>query len=210
MSAAPAAVLFDLFGVIARNQPPAARDALTTLAGVAAPTFWDAYWKHRAAYDRADVTATTYWHRVAATLNVSFDEHRTAALILADIGSWSTVDEDMVSLIDHLAASGLRLGLLSNIPEELAAHYELHHGRWLRHFDVVAFSSRTGRAKPDPAAYRWCCQALGLAPETVLFIDDRAENVDAAARLGMRTHLFIGRDEAARAISGTSPRARAN
>jgi hypothetical protein len=54
-----------------------------------------------------------------------------------------------------------RLALLSNIPEELASHYENHHSR-LEMFQVRGFSCRIGHAKPDPAAFRWsrvapCC-----------------------------------------------------
>jgi len=203
MNTSADAILFDLFGVIARNQSPPAREALSTLAGVAAPPFWDAYWKHRAAYDRAEVTATDYWHQIAATVGTSFDARRISALVEADLASWITVDDDMITLVRQTAASGRRVALLSNIPEDLAVRYEHHHGRWLSQFEVVAFSCRTGLSKPDPAAYQWCCRALGLAPENILFIDDRAENVAAAERLGMRTHRFTGRDGAARAIAGT-------
>ena len=58
--------------------------------------------------------------------------------------------------------------------------------------------------KPDPVAYQWCCRALGTEPEHILFIDDRAENLETAARLGMRTHQFTGLDQAARA-TGVGP-----
>ena len=40
-------VLFDMFGVIARDQSP---DVMATMS--AEPEFWDAYWAHRPAYDR--------------------------------------------------------------------------------------------------------------------------------------------------------------
>ena len=185
-------ILFDLFGVIARDQSPEAVHALTTVAGFAAPAFLDAYWRHRAPYDRGTVTAGEYWQGVAAELGITFDADRIRALIAADMASWEAVDEQMVDLIEQIAATGVRLALLSNIPADLAAFYEQHHHRWLRRFEIVAFSCRIGLAKPDPRAFRWCCDTLGVTPEQVLFIDDRAENIHAAERLGLHTHQFTG------------------
>ena len=44
-----------------------------------------------------------------------------------------------------------------------------------------------GTAKPDPAIYMQTAEALKTAPRNILFIDDRAENIAAAAELGMQT-----------------------
>jgi len=82
-----------------------------------------------------------------------------------------------------------RLALLSNIPEELASHYENHHSR-LEMFQVRGFSCRIGHAKPDPAAFRWCLDALAVPADQVVFVDDREENIQAAQTIGMRCHLF--------------------
>ncbi|AWS42756.1 HAD family phosphatase [Streptosporangium sp. 'caverna'] len=197
-------VLFDLFGVIARQQSPSGQELLVATASVSASAFWQPYWALRMPYDRGEVTGSGYWRQVAAALGTTFDDHQIAHLIAADIASWSAIDDDMVALVEQTAASGRRIALLSNIPEELAAHYEQHH-RWLKHFDVVAFSCRTGHTKPDLDAYRWCCQTLDLAPERILFVDDRAENIQAAEAIGMRTHLFTGPTQARQAITEPDP-----
>jgi putative hydrolase of the HAD superfamily len=193
-------VLFDLFGVIARQQSPSGQEMLVAAAGVSAPVFWETYWALRMPYDRGEVTGSGYWRQVAAALGTTFDDHQIACLVAADIASWSAVDDDMVALVEQTAASGRRIALLSNIPEELAVHYEEHH-RWLKHFDVVAFSCRIGHAKPEPDAYLWCCRTLELAPGRILFVDDRAENIQAAEAIGMHAHLFIGPTRARQAIA---------
>ncbi|KAB1928259.1 hypothetical protein ONO23_03152 [Micromonospora noduli] len=193
-------VLFDLFGVIARQQSSSGQELLVTTAAVSASVFWESYWALRMPYDRGEVTGFEYWRQVAAALRTTIDDNQIARLIDADIASWSAVDDDMVTLVEQTAASGRRVALLSNIPEELAVHYEEHH-RWLQHFDVVAFSCRIGHAKPEPDAYRWCCRALDLAPGRILFVDDRAENVQAAEAIGMPGHLFIGLTQARQAIT---------
>ncbi|MBU3076897.1 pyrimidine 5'-nucleotidase [Sphingomonas quercus] len=43
------------------------------------------------------------------------------------------------------------------------------------------------RPKPDPQAYRSMCDALGLRPETALFVEDMARNLAPAKALGMTT-----------------------
>jgi putative hydrolase of the HAD superfamily len=136
---------------------------LVATAGLPAPAFWETYWALRTPYDRGEISGPEYWRQIAATLGTAFDDHQIACLVAADIASWSAVDDDMVTLVEQTAASGRRTALLSNIPEELAVHYEEQHG-WMKHFDVVAFSCRTGYAKPKPDAYRWCCQPEHVFP----------------------------------------------
>ncbi|MEV7545661.1 HAD family phosphatase [Streptomyces sp. NPDC089915] len=187
----PGTVLFDMFGVIARTQSPAGRARLVGAAGAEPDPdpFWEAYWSLRPPYDSGRLTGPGYWELVAGALGTRFDAERTAALIEADVASWSAVDEEMVGLVGELAASGRTVALLSNIPEELAAYYERHHP-WLAHFRVRALSCRIGHAKPDPAAYAWCLRELGVPAGGVLFVDDREENVRAARTAGMRGHVF--------------------
>ncbi|MCX5380135.1 HAD family phosphatase [Streptomyces sp. NBC_00091] len=204
-------LLFDLFGVIARHQSPAGRERLVETAQAPAAPFWEAYWALRPPYDSGELTGPGYWRLVGEALGTRFGERETAALVEADIASWSAVDGEMVALIGELAASGRRIALLSNIPEELAVHYERHQP-WLSHFRVRGLSCRIGLAKPAPGAYEWCLRALGAAPGEVLFVDDRQENVDAARALGIRGHLFTSpaalREALARPACGDGPEAR--
>ncbi len=54
-------------------------------------------------------------------------------------------------------------------------------------FDGMFSSCYTGRRKPTPGAYRLALDVTQHAPEETLFLDDRPENVQAAARLGLHT-----------------------
>ncbi|MGW7053218.1 HAD family hydrolase [Streptomyces sp. NPDC054887] len=183
------AVLFDMFGVIARVQSPESQAVLERTAGGEPERFWEAYWSQRAPYDRGDVTGPAYWKGVCAGLGIPVDARLTDDLIAADLDSWSEIDQRSVDLLGALAGRGITCGLLSNIPEELAVRYETSQP-WLEHFSVVGFSCRIGSAKPEPAAYQWCVRELGLPPEEILFVDDRVENVRAAEELGLKGHVF--------------------
>ena len=54
-------------------------------------------------------------------------------------------------------------------------------------FHVFFSSCYTGLRKPEPAAYRYALDLTQRPPEEALFLDDRPENVAAAAREGLRT-----------------------
>lgn len=57
-------------------------------------------------------------------------------------------------------------------------------------FRAIVVSGREKLAKPDPAIYRLAEERFGHAASNLLFIDDRAENIDAAVERGWHGHLF--------------------
>ncbi|MFD6100774.1 HAD family hydrolase [Nocardiopsis flavescens] len=190
---ASGAVLFDLFGVIARHQSEEGKRLLTETMGAADPAaFWEAYWDLRLSYDRGDLDGLAYWRAVGERLGREVDPALAAALISADIDSWRAVDPAMVSLVERLASGGRTVGLLSNIPADLADRFEKENP-WLAAFSVRAFSGRLGVAKPEPEVYLWCLERMAVSPGETLFVDDRSENVAAAEALGMSGHLFTDR-----------------
>ncbi|WP_433326484.1 HAD family hydrolase [Spirillospora sp. CA-294931] len=180
-------IVFDLFGVIARNQTPEAVWRLEQLAGLSGPAFWDAYWGCRPAYD-AGQDSTAYWAAVAARTGRVFAD--VPALIETDLESWTNVDETMVDLVGRLADRGHRLGLLSNIIADLVPRFEARHGAWLSRFDTLTYSCEIGVAKPDPRAFEICAERLGVAPTETIFFDDNPANVAAAREVGMRAEVF--------------------
>jgi putative hydrolase of the HAD superfamily len=190
----PQTIVFDLFGVIARTQTGEARRRIEELAGVSGEPFWDAYWARRPSYD-AGQSSAGYWTQVAARLGVEFDAETVGALTEADLSSWTEVDDVMVELVAELAGQGRRLGLLSNIIEDLVPRFEARHEHWLRHFTAVTYSCRIGIAKPDPRAYQICARRLGVAPADVVFFDDSERNVVAAREAGMAAELFASPDQ---------------
>ncbi|MDA0638807.1 HAD family phosphatase [Nonomuraea sp. MCN248] len=188
----PKVIIFDLYGVIARTQTDEAKQQLVDLAGVSGEAFWDAYWACRPAYDAGQETRE-YWAAVAARLGVDFAD--VPALVAADLESWSLVDPEMVALVHELADRGVKLGLLSNIIEDLVPVWERHHGEWLGRFDALTYSCRIGVAKPDPRAYQICAERLGVAPQDALFFDDNEANVAGARAAGMPAELFTSPDQ---------------
>jgi FMN phosphatase YigB (HAD superfamily) len=84
---------------------------------------------------------------------------------------------------------GFPLTLLSNMPLELSRHATKSFPS-LSTFEYLIYSRDYGSIKPDLALYRNCFELLKAAPQDILYLDDRTENVEAAARLGINSVLF--------------------
>jgi putative hydrolase of the HAD superfamily len=67
---------------------------------------------------------------------------------------------------------------------------ELYHFENLA--DVIVYSHETGVAKPEPLIFRLACEALGVDPAELVFVDDTRQHVDAARDLGIQAILFTG------------------
>jgi putative hydrolase of the HAD superfamily len=63
-------------------------------------------------------------------------------------------------------------------------------------FEVVIDSCHAGVRKPDPRIFALALDALGVAAERCVFLDDHPANVAAAESLGMRG-IVVGTDRVA-------------
>jgi HAD superfamily hydrolase (TIGR01509 family) len=61
-------------------------------------------------------------------------------------------------------------------------------------------SFQLSEMKPSPAFFKKCLQKAGLRAEQIFFLDDSAENVMAARRLGIDAHQVRGIEEALNAL----------
>nr|MDT0659720.1 HAD family phosphatase [Micromonospora sp. DSM 115978] len=174
-------LLLDYGNVISLPQPAEDIAALAALAQVPTGAFSERYWRHRIAYDLGQ-PSHRYWGDVLGRPLDPADP-LVADLDRADAASWSHLDPDLVGLLDDLAGQGRGLALLSNAPHPLADLIDA--SGWARSLTHRFYSCRLGLAKPDPAVYRAVLAGLGVAPRDVTFLDDRPENVAAAASLGI-------------------------
>lgn len=182
-------VVFDFGGVICTPQPDADLAALAAAAGVmSVADFWAAYWPARTAYDQALLTATEFWQDVARRLGCTFAAPQIGELVRLDIASWMHLQEDTLALIHDLETSGQRLAVLSNMPVEVARAIDALP--LARHFEQLLFSCDFRAVKPDRDCFDQALDRLGVSPDQVTLVDDRQENVTAAARLGMHAIRF--------------------
>ncbi len=53
-------------------------------------------------------------------------------------------------------------------------------------FEKVYYSFELGMRKPDPRVFNYLVDKHGLSPKRTLFVDDKKENTDAAAEIGIQ------------------------
>jgi putative hydrolase of the HAD superfamily len=203
--ARPAGLILDYGNVLTHPQDEAWMDRAARRLGAGGAAFRAAYWRHRHAYD-ADLPAAEYWRRVLAASRPGGgapDAAELAWLIAADVASWSVYHDEVWALAAAFRAAGGRTGFLSNSGPEVMARVRADHPLEMR-FDAVVISCEVGLAKPDPRIFRLGLERLGLPAAATLFVDDRADNVEAAARVGLRAFQFAGADalERLRALVG--------
>ncbi|MFI0435697.1 MAG: HAD family hydrolase [Parachlamydiaceae bacterium] len=104
----------------------------------------------------------------------------------------------MINLVKDLQKQGYQTALLSNVREKQAA-IKRKHG-YYDLFNPIQFSYETGIKKPDPQAYKILLDKLKLPPQSILFVDNREVNVEAAKQLGIDGVVFINREQFVREL----------
>ena len=72
----------------------------------------------------------------------------------------------------------------------------------MRLFDVIIESSKEGIRKPDPRIYQLACERVGVAPDTVVYLDDLGINLKPAREMGMTTIKVVSEQQAIDDLSG--------
>ncbi len=110
--------------------------------------------------------------------------HRWLEMIGGPIGG-------TVTLLEELAARQTPLRALTNWSAETFAlvHDDPDYG-FLGRFAHIYVSGALGMIKPNDDIFEHVLEDTGLAPASILFIDDSAANIRTAERLGFVAHRF--------------------
>lgn len=184
----PEAVIFDIGNVLIEWQPEARYDAFVgrgrreaLFAAVDLHTMAEEIDRGAVFHDTVERTAAAY-PEFAPEIRMWRDRWGDLA---------GPAIEHSVRLLRALRRAGVTVFALSNFGREnfpvSAAKYEA-----LNEFDRHYISGRMGVAKPDARIYEMVEEDCGLAPDRLLFADDRADNIAAAEARGWQGHLFDG------------------
>ena len=130
--------------------------------------------------ERGELTPREFEQELAAQLALQGSTVEAAGLLRRMLGGLDALDPDMLALVRHARAAGLKTALLSNswgdhYPDEL----------WDGLFDAVVISGRVGMRKPDAAIFRHTAELLGLEPSECVLVDDMPQHVRGAVAAGM-------------------------
>lgn len=143
-------------------------------------------------FDRGTITKEQLV--IDAKKELSNDLHPLVSEILEKWHEEMTVNTEMDAVIEGLEAQGYSLYLLSNASQDFYIFKETIPV--LKHFDGLFISSDWECLKPEPVIFQKFFEHFDINPEESFFIDDLAENIEAASDQGMQGHVFDGNVEA--------------
>jgi putative hydrolase of the HAD superfamily len=168
------------YGLVLCRQPTAGHlDRIASIFGVDHSTFWQLYERNRLELDEGTVSPEDYWQRFSKSTGTQLTDATLSDLQDWDIQMWSDVEPSLIEWLSALRAAKYKTAILSNLHARFVEHLR-QHSAWLNLFDRQFFSSELRLIKPDPAIFCRCVAEMELEPQELLFIDDRATNVEAA------------------------------
>ena len=180
-------LVFDLGGVVVRWDPDAIVAGVFSdpamRAKVKRGVFEDPDWLE---LDRGTLGREEAIARAAKRTGVAVDEIKR---LLHAVPPSLVLFPDTVDLLYRLQRQGHPLYCLSNMHFASIEYLEQTHTFW-DVFKGRVISCRLQLCKPEAGIYEHLLQTYGLEPAKTLFIDDVQKNLDAAAKLGIKTLRF--------------------
>ena len=171
-------IVFDLAGVVfARNEARCPQELMDYFyfinSGEQLPDFW-------CDYDRGTRSFDNVAERLAQFRG---SDVQTARHMMATAITYQDQVAPTAALIAALKGESYRLFVLSNMSKEYIDF--LRKMPVYQYFDGEVISCEVGLNKPEREIYSLLLDRFSLDPLQTMFIDDRKENVVAAAELGI-------------------------
>jgi putative hydrolase of the HAD superfamily len=153
------------------------------------------------------------WHEVVrgrldlfVALQEYFESKGMADRIEAFVAYWlekdAVIDREVLAAADAWRTrTGGRVFAASNQEHHRVAYLRDQAGLGA-HFDEIVYSAALGVCKPERVFYTNAQARMGVtAAQSILFVDDSAENVDGARMCGWRAMLYRGPESLARTLA---------
>ena len=180
------AVVFDIGNVLIEWQPERYYDSIVGKE------------RRRALFDAIDLHAMNdRVDRGEMLRDVAYETAEQHPEFREDIRRWhddwikmaSPAIPHSVRLLRALRTKGVPVFALTNFGKDTFAHAQTEYD-FLSEFDRSYVSGHMEVIKPETEIYQMLEDDCAVAPERLLFADDRQENIDAAQSRGWQVHLF--------------------
>ena len=189
----PQAILFDLYDTLVVTDWPHHAALIAGHLGVPVAAVDDAYERLRHLRDGGRPSdARSVLAAVAEACGVPADDRQMDELAAMEARFLATdvrFYNDSLEVLGELRQRGVKTGVVSNCSPStrpVVDRLGLNEST-----DVVVLSCEVGVTKPDPAIFQHALDAIGVAPGASVFVDDRADYLDGARRLGMGTYRIV-------------------
>jgi putative hydrolase of the HAD superfamily len=194
-----AAVVFDIGGVLERVDDAAWPELFVrrweARAGLAAGSLLERLAEHEPSGSMVTGEVTEAQMRAGYQRALGIDDAATEQM-MAEL--WDAycgeLDEAMFAFAASLRPT-YRTAILSNSADGARREEQRRYG-FEQLVDTIVYSHEVGVAKPDELVYRLTEERLGVAGHQIVFVDDVADNIDAARRHGWHGVWHRGETEA--------------
>lgn len=181
--------IFDMDDVLYAYDWQARMRGMAQLTGLEPDELRDRWWNYceRAAEAGAYATAGEYLQAQESALGVVLDEAEWMRVRRSAMTPWP----DSIAAVRRASQLG-KVTLLTNNGPLVGKHLAAIAPEIAPLFgEHLLTSSHYGARKPDPKVFERVLAAYGAAGKNAFFVDDRSENVAAAASVGITAHLFV-------------------
>jgi putative hydrolase of the HAD superfamily len=185
----PNAYLLDLYDTLAFGDWATWRDELASLTGLSQDEIGNAYERTRAARNRGEFESPAGDMMAildAAGLHASLADRVLQAE--AAFGDRIALFDDVLPTLARMRERGHPTVIVSNC--SWGTRVSVERLGLDRACDAVVLSCEVGVHKPEPGIYRIALDALDVAPEAAVFVDDQTAYCDGARELGIGTRLI--------------------
>ena len=188
------AIIFDVGGVLIRTHSRAGREKWAANLGMDPAEFEQFVFSGESGRQAqlGQKTSVAHWRWLGDYFKL---DEAGLAEIQSDFFASDALNEPLLEYIKHLRHAGYRTGLLSNFGDNARRLWtEIYP--FIEYFDGIVISAEVGLMKPDPQIYHLAAESVGVQMIEALFVDDFAENIEAAKAIGMQTLHFTDPDVA--------------
>lgn len=150
------------------------------------------------AMQAGEMTERDYWalrmRETGALMGETWTEFPEFVGRLRGADPEAVIRPEALKAIQRAKASGHKLAILSN-------ELDLFYGQdfrsklpFLTDFDLIIDATYTGILKPDPRAFHFVTDGLGIEAKDCVFVDDQSKNLKGATAVGMpHVHFDVTR-----------------
>jgi HAD superfamily hydrolase (TIGR01509 family) len=193
------ALLFDLGGVVVEIDFGRAIAAWARAAGVR-PEQLASRFTQDAAYERherGEIDGAQYFESLRQSLGLALTDAQLTdgwnAIYVREVPGIRTLLQSVTGRIPVYA--------FTNSNPTHQAYFRPRYAEVLQPFRKIFDSCEMGLRKPEAPAFRAISQEIGVPLDRILFFDDTAVNVDAAAAIGMPAVLVRSIDDVRKAVA---------
>jgi putative hydrolase of the HAD superfamily len=190
------AIIFDWGGVLCEETALGLISYFSKALQVAPDALVSAFRPFLPAFQKGELSEDALWQGMAAALGI--ERPYKQSLWGEALRAIYVPKKEMFDLASRLKGLGFTVGLLSNAEmAAMAFFYEQGYAM----FDAAVFSCAEGTRKPEQRIYEIALERLGVKPHEAIFIDDRADFIAGAKKLGIYTILFKGLEQVRRDLA---------